>query len=118
MIEVENNKEPETIELWNMAFFNPAWWKPWYTFFYVDCPQYLSFNAFDKYGVKPFWMRFSETDEQKYVGVICRVWKRQFYEFLECMNEMQRTMIICGYNDYEDFCRELQSKMDEEEADE
>mgnify|MGYP003319584922 CR=1 FL=1 len=102
MIEVENNKEQD-IELWNMVAINPKRWKPWFTVFYVDCPQYLSFNAFDKYGVRPFWMSFHETDEHKYVGIICRVWKRQFEEFLECMNEMQRTMIICGDNDYEDL---------------
>lgn len=116
MIEVENNKE-QVIELWNMAVINPKRWKPWFTVFYVDCPQYLSFNAFDKYGVRPFWMRFYESDDVKYVGVMCRVWKGQFDEFLECMNDMQRNMLICGYNDYEEFCRELQNKMDEEDAD-
>ena len=61
-------------------------------------------------------MQFYESDNVKYVGIMCRVWKRQLDDFLDCMNDMQRNMLICGYTDYEEFCRELESKMDEEDA--
>lgn len=114
----EERKEPETIELWNMAFFKTKWWKPWYTFFYVDCPQYLSFNIFDKYGVKPFWMRFYESDNVKYIGIICCVRKKHMDDFLMSMHELQKNMAICGYTDYEEFCHEVQEAMDEADADE
>ena len=111
------NKEPEIIDLWNTALFTPRWWKPWYTFFYIDCPQFLSYNLFDKYNLNPFFFRYKEHEDGKYIGVKCCVRKRRIDDFLECMNDMQRNMLICGYNDYEEFCREVQEAMDEEDAD-
>lgn len=108
-------QEPEKIELWNMAMFTPRWWKPWYTVFYVDCPQYLSFNIFDKYGVRPFCMRFLEGDIIKYAGILCRIRKRQLDDFLVCMEELQRNILICGYTDYEEFCRDFQKELTEED---
>lgn len=111
------DKEPDTIELWNMAIFKPTWWKPWYTAFYIDCPQFLSFNSFDNHGVRPFWMRFHESDSIKYVGILCRIRKSQLDDFLVCMEELQRNILICGYTDYEEFCQEWQKEIAEEDED-
>lgn len=113
----KEDQEPERIELWNMAMFTPHWWKPWYSLFYIDCPQYLSFNLFDKYGVQPFFFRYKEHEDGKFIGVECCVWKSRVGEFFECMHELQRNMMICGYSDYEEFCQKLHDEWDEEEED-
>lgn len=102
----------EPIELWNIAFFEPVWYKPWYSFFFIDCPQYLSDNIFSKHGIRPFFCRFYEKPDIKYIGITCSIRKKHLDEFLECMHELQRNMVICGYSDYEEFCRETLAEMD------
>lgn len=108
-------REPEKIELWNIAMFTPRWWKPWLTFFYIDCPQFLSFNLFDKYDIQPFFFRYKEHEDGKYIGVTCCVRKSCADDFFMCMHEMQRNMMICGYSDYEEFCRKWQKDIEEED---
>lgn len=112
---ITKEDELNGIELWNMALFSPHWWKPWLTFFYIDCPQYLSFNLFDKYDIQPFFFRFSEHKDGKYIGVKCCIKKSRIDDFLVCMHEMQRNMTICGYSDYEEFCRKWQEDLKEED---
>lgn len=110
-----NTNEIENIELWNMALIDPKWYKPWHTVFYVDSPQYLSFNLFDKYSLHPFFFREKEMDGCKYIGIMCCIRFSRLEDFLMCMHELQRNMMICGYNDYEEFCREVQAEMDAED---
>jgi hypothetical protein len=100
------DEDLETIEIFNAVMINPSKLKPWHTLFYIECPQFLSFKLFDKYNVKPFFFRFKESNETKYIGVICCVRKKQIEDFMKCMYEMQKDMVICGYRDYEKFCRE------------
>lgn len=108
----------ETIELYNACGIIPKWWHLWFTFYYIDCPQYLSFRVFDRNGVKPFLFRFTDLADGKYIGVLCCVPRRRVHDFMVCMEELQRVMYICGYNDYEEFCRKEQDRLSEESADE
>lgn len=111
----KEDQEPERIELWNMAIIRPHWWLPWLKVFYFDCPQFLSYNLLDKYGVNPFLFEFKESDGCKYIGVKCRVWIKDMDNFFLCMHELQRNMMICGYSDYKEFCREWQKQYTEED---
>ncbi len=108
----------KTIELYNVFGVMPKRWHLWITFYYIDCPQYLSFRIFDRNGVKPFLFRFSDLADGKYIGVLCRIPKKRLDDFLVCMEELQRVMYICGYSDYEKFCREEHDKLVEENANE
>lgn len=108
-----NTEEQQPIDLYNLIVFAQPKIIPWERVFYVDCPQFLSFNLFEKYGVRPFFFHYFEKDDMKYIGVSCCVRKKRFEDFLKCIYELQRNMMICGYNDYEQFCRELRDSIEE-----
>lgn len=108
-------EDKEAIEIYNAYCVNPKRWKPWYTFFYVDCPQYLADNIFQKHGIKPIILKERWTEDGKYVAIFVIIKKRHMDEFLQSMYELQRNMIICGYSDYEKFCRSLDGEEEDEE---
>lgn len=105
-----DTNEIEEVEIWNALIYEPVWWKPWVTVVYVDGPQFLSANIFDKHDIRPFRMKFFERDDTPYMAILCNIPKKRLDDFLECMEELQRNMLICGYVDYEDFCRIVQAE--------
>lgn len=111
-------EEVVEVEVWNALVYEPVWWKPWVTVIYVDGPQYLSANSFAKHGIRPFRMKFFERDDTPYMAVLCNIPKKRLDDFLECMAELQKNMLICGYVDYEDFCRTLQAEFEAAEDEE
>lgn len=100
----ESPDAEETVELHNMAMLNPHRWLPWYTIFFVDSIQYLSFSIFDKHNLKPFFFKHLERDDVSYVGIMCLIRKKRLEDFLMCMEELEKNMMICGYSDYREFC--------------
>lgn len=110
-----DTNEIEEVEIWNAMIWEQAWWKPWVTVIYFDGPQYLSEKSFAKHGVRPFHMKFFERDDTPYMAVLCNVRKKHMDEFLECMEELQRNMLICGYVDYEEFCRAIRAVIAEDD---
>lgn len=101
--------EPKQVEVWNAMMVGPVrWWKPWYKFCVVDCPQYLVENALEKYDIRPVVIQELSSEEfVPYVLLSIRIKKKHLSAFLEAMVELQKTMLICGYKDYEEFCRNL-----------
>lgn len=97
----------EIVEIYNAALFAPKWYKPWHTLFYIDCPQYISFRLFEQCGIRPFGMKKLDNPKIKYIGIYCRIKKSRLADFMKCMADLQRNMAICGYTDYEEFCRDM-----------
>ena len=42
--------------------------------------------------------------ESQYIMIICRVKKKDDQTFLDVLEELPNTMLICGYHDYPEFC--------------
>ena len=111
----ENKSEQDVIEIHNAVCVNPRWYKPYDTFAFVDCPQYLFVNIFRQHGIKPFFFSESAVKDGKYTHIMCSVWKKDVNKFLNCMYELTRIMLICGYTDYQDYCRDWSDKIGEED---
>ena len=99
------------IDIFNMMMFDTPLWKPWYEAVYIDCSQYLADPIFEKNGVTPWVVKELSHDGGKFLAIIVRVKKKKMGAFLDSLHELQKNMIICGYPDYEKFCRELSSEI-------
>lgn len=103
------------VEIYNAFCVAPSKLKPWYTFFYIDGPQYLADKLFAERGVSPIVIREHESIDGKYIGVTCMIRKKRLSEFLLAMADLQKNMIICGYTDYEEFCRSVLKEISEDD---
>lgn len=108
-------EEQKSIEIYNAFCVAPSKLKPWHTFFYVDCPQYLADKLFDEHGLRPLFFKERWTADGKYIGVTCFIRKKRIDDFLLCMYQLQKNMLICGYTDYEEFCRSITEELEDDE---
>ena len=114
----EKTKDLTPVEIWNAFGVVHAKWKPWYKFIVVDCPQYMAMTVLERHGVDPAVISVLREDNSgKYMMLVVRILKKHLGAFLEAMEELQRNMVICGYTDYPDFCRELTGYVCEEDED-
>lgn len=97
----------DKIEIYNAFCINEHKLKPWRTFIFVDCPQYLATKCFSNYGVNPLVFKEMYYPELKYSAFVCAIRKSKTNEFLHAMHDLQKAMLICGYSDYQEFCKEL-----------
>lgn len=112
---MSDTESKTTIEIFNAVCVNPSRWKPWHTFIYIDSVQYLADNIFEKYGIHPRGWREMPAIDSAYSAIRCRIRKRSLSDFLMAMEELQRKMIICGYSDYEAFCRKIIDALGQED---
>lgn len=112
-------EDEEKILIFNAAGVKPPWWRrKRITFFYVDTPDYKADDLLEKYGVPVKYIGDRVKEDDGYIIVECRVKYEDVEDFLNVMHELQRLMLICGYRDYEEICREWVARMKEEYADE
>lgn len=100
--------EMENIQITNAVMLNnPKSIIPWCKVVYVDTPKLLAFDLFERRNLHPWGFRKMDNAELPYVGVGCRVWKRELPTFLETMHELRKLILMCGHNNYDDFCAEI-----------
>ena len=78
----------------------------YYAFF--DVREYLADRLFIQHKVRVWFDGEYEKEGSKYIAVLCHVRKKDTNEFLSALDNLNRTMLICGYTDYE---REVESFM-------
>lgn len=97
----------ERVDIINAGIETPRWWKPWVTAFYIDVPNMLAFDIFERYNLKTWGFEKLDNKELPYIGVYCRIWKWHIVDFFKCMVELRKLILMCGHNDYDDFCNEV-----------
>ena len=106
--------DEKRIEIYNAVCVNDHALKPWRTFLYIDCAEYLADRLFEKYGISPFFLREIYADGMKYSAIACIIRKKNTDLFCRAMYELQKNMTICGYGDYEGFCRDTIAALSDE----
>ena len=102
------NEEPiERVDITNAAIQYPKWWKPWVEAIYIDVPKLLSFDIFERNGLHPWGIKILDNEEIPYVGVICKINKKKALSFFKSMSELRKLILMCGHNDYDDFCTQF-----------
>ena len=96
--------EEKTVTITNAMVMAPRWWRPWHTIFYIDLPTLISFDVLDRNLVNAWGFKKFVNPDFNYIGVICKIRKRDLGAFFECMIELRKLILMCGHNDYDDFC--------------
>ena len=96
----------ERVDITNAALELPKRWIPWVDVIYIDVPNLLSLDIFKRNGLRPWGMKVADNPERPYVGVLCKIRKKRLVDFLHCMAELRKLVLMCGHNDYDDFCKQ------------
>lgn len=105
------------IEIYNAVALWPHWWNRKITFFYVDTPDYKADSLIEKRGIRVKYLHDHRRDNDSFCVCSCRIPKKQLEDFLDAMYELQNLMLICGYDDYEEYCDEVRDMLSEGEDD-
>ena len=70
-------------------------------FAYFDTKDYLADPLFMRHKVRVWYGKHFAKKGSPYLGIICRVRKCDVPQFQEALEELENSMLICGYTDYE-----------------
>lgn len=78
---------------------------------YADMPKYKADLIFVKNRIRVTFLKEYEKENEKYILIMCRVKKKDSETFISCMEELKNKMILLGYTDYPEFCRNTLSSV-------
>lgn len=81
-------------------------------FMFFDTAPYLADQLFIRHQVRVWFDEEYARDGSPYLAILCHVRKKDVPKFLEALEDLKRSMMICGYPDYQ---AEISSFMDEME---
>ena len=85
---------------------------------YADVPEHRADKLFIRSEIPVRFRRREMTkDGEGYVIVFCHLKKRHEERFLECMSDLERSMVMEGHADYREFCESLLGPIIEEGQD-
>ena len=70
-------------------------------FMFFDTKSYLADQLFIRHKVRVWFGDEYGKEGSPYVGIFCHVRKRDVPEFLAALEDLKRSMLICGHTDYE-----------------
>lgn len=70
-------------------------------FLFFDVERYLADQLFVKRKVRVWFGPEYKREDSPYIAISCHVKKKDVPAFLEALEELKKSMIICGYADYE-----------------
>lgn len=82
---------------------------------YIDTENYLADSLLNKNDVSVIYGQEYGKEGEKYVILFCKVKRSQKARFERSMLELRNKMLLCGHNDYEEFCKEIFRGMRDEE---
>lgn len=87
-------------------------------FVFFDVGSYLADQLFIKHKVRVWFGDEYKRDGCPYIAIFCHVRKKDVPEFLVALEELKKSMLICGYLDYEsqidDFMTKVEKSKEEE----
>lgn len=98
--------EIRKVDITNSAIVTPRRWIPWVEVIYIDVPNLLSLDIFKRNRLRPWAMKVTDNHNIPYVGVLCKIRKKRLVDFLHCMDELRKLVLMCGHNDYDEFCNQ------------
>ena len=75
-------------------------------FCFIDTKEYLADALFIKYKVRVWFQKEAHKSNTDFVFIFCKVKKSDINKFLEALGELKKKMILLGYSDYQNFCKE------------
>ena len=93
---------------WSLKKF--SLWYNYYAFF--DVREYLADRLFIQHKVRVWFDGEYEKEGSKYIAVFCHVRKKDTDKFLSALENLNRTMLICGYTDYESEVESIMAQIE------
>ena len=81
-------------------------------FMFFDTTPYLADQLFIRHKVRVWFEREYTRKDSLYIAIFCHVRKKDVPQFLEALEDLKKSMILCGHPEYE---AEISSFMDEME---
>ncbi len=81
-------------------------------FLFFDTTPYLADQLFIKHQVRVWFDREYERAGSPYIAIICHVRKRDVPKFLAALEDLKKSMMLCGHPEYQ---TEISRFMDEVE---
>ena len=85
-------------------------------FFFFDTKSYRADHVFIRRQIRVWFCQEMKKEGSPYVGIFCRVRKKDAEKFDAAMKELQRNMILCGHPDYEKEVRQIIDGMKKNEG--
>ena len=71
-------------------------------FIFFDVPSYLADQLFIRHQVRVWFGSAFTREDSPYVGIFCHVRKCDKDRFLAALEDLKKSMLICGHTDYEE----------------
>lgn len=81
-------------------------------FAYFDVPRYLADPLFVKREVTVWYDEELGRPDKPYVMIVCHVRKKDAQKFMKALEELKKSMVICGHLDYEETVSEMMNQLD------
>ncbi len=78
-------------------------------FLFFDTTPYLADPLFIRHRVRVWFEREYAKKDSPYLAVLCHVRKKDVPQFLDALEDLKKSMLLCGHPDYE---REVRALMD------
>ena len=75
-------------------------------FAFIDTDDYLADQLFIRHKVRVHFGQEYEKKDSPFLLILCKVRKRDVNGFLDALGELENKMILKGYPEYTDFCRQ------------
>ena len=86
-------------------------------FLYFDVKSHLADQLFIRHKVRVWYRSEFASKDSPYTAIFCRVRKRDVPAFLAALEELKKSMLICGYTDYETKVSTILKRLNNEETD-
>ena len=97
---------------WTISKFSPrALFFDYFMFF--DTTPYLADQLFIMHKVRVWFDREYSKEGSPYVPIICHVRKKDVPRFLAALEDLKKSMILCGHSDYEKEVSEFMDGMEQ-----
>lgn len=70
-------------------------------------PEYKADHIFIQPKLSVEFLKDYGSTGYEYFIVMCRVKREDVRLFEQCMAELRNAMLVCGHNDYDNFCAEM-----------
>ncbi len=80
-------------------------------YMFIDTAEHLADQVFIQHKLPIRFKGDYQKDGQKYRMILCKAPKKRRADFVECMKDLARKMLLLGNTDYCDFCSQVQDQV-------
>ena len=80
-------------------------------YMFIDTAEHLADQVFIQHKLRIRFKGDYQKEGQRYQIILCKAPKKRRADFMDCMKDLARKMLLLGNTDYCDFCRQIQDQI-------